>query len=114
MKKNGCFLGAVIILCLGVFSAGLAFAEPIKLKAVGFLTKNNPMMDGANMWVNLVNKELKDKISVNYLGGPEITVSVEQIQVLKNGIFDINFMVSSYYASLAPELNALQLSKLTP
>ncbi len=114
MKRNGLFLGVVILLCVVFISAGLTFAEPIKLKAVGFLPKNNPMMGGAVMWCDRVNKELKGKVSINYLGGPEITAPVEQIQALKNGIFDINLIVSSYYAPLAPEVNALQLSKLMP
>ena len=115
MKKTVfCFMAMALFLCMGLISAQLAFAEPIKLKAVGFLPKNNPMMAMAVEWSNRVNKDLKDKVSVNYLGGPEITAPVEQIQALKNGIFDINLIVSSYYAPLAAEMNAFQLSKLMP
>lgn len=65
-------------------------------------------------WVKRVNEAFKGKLEIKYLGGPEVTASKEQIQALKNGVFDINFNVTSYYAPRAPELNAFQLSKLMP
>ncbi len=115
MKKAGCFFLMIsFFFCVGLFLSPLTFAEPIKLKAVSFIPKTNALSVMAVEWTNRVNKEFKDKISVNYLGGPEITAPVEQIQALKNGIFDINYNVTSYYSPLAPELNAFQLSKLKP
>jgi TRAP-type C4-dicarboxylate transport system substrate-binding protein len=66
------------------------------------------------VWVKRVNEAFKDKIEVKYIGGPEITASKERLPALKNGVFDINFNVTSYYAPYAPELNAFQLSKLMP
>jgi TRAP-type C4-dicarboxylate transport system substrate-binding protein len=68
----------------------------------------------SNVWVKRVNETFKDKIEVKYIGGPEITASKEQLPALKNGVFDINFNVTSYYAPYAPELNAFQLSKYMP
>jgi TRAP-type C4-dicarboxylate transport system substrate-binding protein len=116
MKKNRYALwvigiGLISVLVFGHSAFG---ADPIQLKAVGFLPKTHPIAVMTVEWVKRVNKALEGEVSVKYLGGPEITAPREQIQALKNGIFDINFNVTSYYAPLAPELNAFQLSKWTP
>jgi len=115
MKKSMYCL-IVFVFLFGVYFAikPIAHARSIKLKAVCFLPKTHPMAIQSVEWVNRVNEAFKDEIEVKYLGGPEITASKEQLQALKNGVFDINFNVTSYYAPYAPELNAFQLSKLMP
>lgn len=92
----------------------IALAGPISLKAICFLPKTNPMARTTLLWVDRVNKEFKGEIHINYLGGPEVIASKEQFQALQNGIVDINFNVTSYYAPYAPEMNAFGVSKLTP
>ena len=114
MKRKKMFLSMGFVLLLSLILTIPAFAGAIKLKAVSFLPKAHPLPTTAHHWVDGVNKTFKGEIEVKYLGGPEITASKEQLQALKNGIFDINFNVSSYYAPYAPELNAFQLTKLTP
>jgi TRAP-type C4-dicarboxylate transport system substrate-binding protein len=114
MKRNGYFLGVVIFLCIGFISAQMALAEPIKLKAVCFLPKNHPIAAPTLEWVNRVNKMFPEDVKIDYLGGPEIISSVEQVEALRKGIVDINFNVGSYYAPHGAEFNSLQLSKLLP
>ncbi|MCF8062089.1 MAG: TRAP transporter substrate-binding protein DctP [Deltaproteobacteria bacterium] len=84
------------------------------LKAVCFLPKTHNLAVMSVEWVKRVNKAFEGELEVKYIGGPEITASKQQIQALQNGVFDINFNVTSYYSPLAPELNAFQLSKLMP
>jgi TRAP-type C4-dicarboxylate transport system substrate-binding protein len=115
MKKSVfCILILASFMCTLLAVLPLASASPVKLKAVCFLPKTHPMAAASVQWVDGVNKAFKGEIEVNYLGGPEITAPQEQLQALKNGVFDINFNVTSYYAPYAPELNAFQLSKLMP
>jgi len=115
MKKSSyCFIVLVFLFALCFTLNPLARAEPIQFKAVCFLPKTHPLARQSVVWVNRVNEAFKDKIEVKYIGGPEITASKEQLPALKNGVFDINFNVTSYYAPYAPELNAFQLSKLMP
>jgi len=71
-KDSVLFYGDGAFPMYGAISAQLALRSH-QVKAVGFLPKNNPMMAMAVEWSNRVNKDLKDKVSVNYLGGPEIT-----------------------------------------
>jgi TRAP-type C4-dicarboxylate transport system substrate-binding protein len=115
MKKlTYCLILAALFLAAGIFNGPVANAESVKLKAVCFLPKMHPMAAQSVEWVKRVNETLKGELEVDYIGGPEIAASKEQIQALKNGVFDINFNVTSYYAPHAPELNAFQLSKFMP
>jgi TRAP-type C4-dicarboxylate transport system substrate-binding protein len=114
MKRNGYLLAVVILLCIGVISAQMALAEPIKLKAVCFLPKNHPIAATTVEWVNRVNKMFPEDLKIDYLGGPEIISSVEQVEALRKGIIDINFNVGSYYAPHGAEFNSFQLSKIMP
>lgn len=115
MKKNKyCIVLVTIVLCMSFTLFSTAGAEPIKLKAVGFLPKTHPVAAMTVEWVKRVNETFKGKIEIKYLGGPEITAAKEQLPALKNGLFDINFNVTSYYSPYAPELNAFQLSKFKP
>ncbi len=115
MKKSRCwFLIVTLLFSAGFSLSSAANAEETELKAVGFLPKNHPLAAMTVEWANRVNKEFEGSLSIKYLGGPEITAPVEQIQALKNRVFDVNFNVTSYYAPQAPELNAFQLSKMMP
>jgi TRAP-type C4-dicarboxylate transport system substrate-binding protein len=105
---------ATLIVAL-LLSGGLpAFAAEKTLKAVCFLPKTMKVAAMSVEWVKQVNEAFKGELEVKYLGGPEVTASKQQIQALQNGVFDINFNVTSYYSPLAPELNAFQLSQLMP
>jgi TRAP-type C4-dicarboxylate transport system substrate-binding protein len=115
MKKDiYCLIILTVVFGIGFLCIQPANSEPVKLKAVCFLPKTHPIAKMSVEWVKQVNETFKGKIEVKYIGGPEIAAAKEQLQALKNGVFDINFNVTSYYAPYAPELNAFQLSKLTP
>ena len=115
MKKSYCCCMVLIFLFSAHFTMNAtAYAGKLKLKAVCFLPKTHPLASQSVEWVKRVNEAFKGQIEVKYLGGPEITAAKEQLQALRNGLFDINFNVASYYAPYAPELNAFQLSKLMP
>ena len=65
-------------------------------------------------WVNRVNNLSPGEFKIDYLGGPEIIPSVEQVEALRKGIIDINFNVGSYYAPQGAEFNAFQLTRISP
>jgi TRAP-type C4-dicarboxylate transport system substrate-binding protein len=117
MKRSlFCFL-IIAFLCLGTFSVGnnvLAQKKPVVLKAVCFLPKNDPLSAMTVEWVNRVNQMFPEELKIEYLGGPEIISSVEQVEALKKGIVDIDFNVGSYYAPHGAEFNAFQLTRISP
>ena len=114
MKSRNIYFFTILVTLVTLAFVPQVFARAIELKAVCFLPKNHQLAVPTVDWVKRVNDTFKDQLEVKYIGGPEITASKEQIQALKNRLFDINFNVTSYYAPLAPELNAFQLSKLMP
>ncbi len=116
MRRLSFFL-IVLFLCMSALSMGehvFAQKKPVVLKAVCFLPKNDPLSAMTVEWVNRVNQMFPDELKIEYLGGPEIISSVEQVEALKKGIIDIDFNVGSYYAPHGAEFNAFQLTRITP
>lgn len=117
MRKKGCLLLAVGIVCCGVllpWQDCLAQKKPTVLKAVCFLPKHDPLSAMTVEWVNRVNAMFPEDLKIEYLGGPEIISAVEQVEALRKGILDIDFNVGSYYAPHGAEFNAFQLTRNSP
>jgi TRAP-type C4-dicarboxylate transport system substrate-binding protein len=117
MKRLKPLLLVVLFLFVGTFiRLDLAHAQknPTVLKAVCFLPKNNPLSAMTVEWANRVNHMFPGELKIEYLGGPEVIPSVEQVEALRKGIIDINFNVGSYYAPQGAEFNSFQLTKLSP
>lgn len=89
-------------------------ADPITLKASSFLPKNHPIAVKVHAWIDLVNTQLKGKVNVKYVGGPEVIPALEQIESVRNGITDISFTAGAHYATQLPAANSLPLSQLMP
>ena len=111
-----CLLIASLLSASAFLTCEAAFAQkkPVVLKAVCFLPKNDPLSAMTVEWVNRVNHMFPDELKIEYLGGPEIISSVEQVEALKKGIIDIDFNVGSYYAPHGAEFNAFQLTRISP
>lgn len=117
MEKLGHLFLVGLFLFVGTFIRwDLAYAQknPTILKAVCFLPKNNPLSVMTVEWANKVNNLFPGEVKIDYLGGPEVIPSVEQVEALRKGIIDINFNVGSYYAPQGAEFNSFQLTKLSP
>lgn len=117
MKKSRFWSLRVLFLCGGIFffvQNASAQTSPTILKAACFLPKNNPLSVMTVEWVNRVNSMFPGEIKIEYLGGPEVIPSVEQVEALRKGILDINFNVGSYYAPQGAEFNTFQLTRISP
>ncbi|WP_300456047.1 TRAP transporter substrate-binding protein DctP [Desulfobacula sp.] len=107
---------SLFILFMAVFILGInstVMAKPKKLSAVSFLPKDHPLCEMIHVWVDRVNKECGEAITINWLGGGEVIPGFDQAESLQNNIVQVIFNPSAYYAPLAPEVNAFSLSKLT-
>lgn len=107
-------LGVIFLLCCGIFLVVQDASAQTTLKAASFLPKNNPLSVMIVEWVNRVNTMFPGEIKIDYLGGPEVIPSVEQVEALRKGILDINFNVGSYYAPQGAEFNTFQLTRISP
>lgn len=88
--------------------------ETITLQAISFLPKNHPLVQVLPMWIKRVEESTGGQVRINWKGGPESIPSLEQIEAIRNGLIDVNFNVTAYYESLAPEIRAFSLSEYTP
>ena len=106
---------------LGVFSAVLAAAlcaAPVhaeeSTRAVGFIPKNHPVLAQANVWVDTINENLKGKLRIEYVGGPEVIGRFQQQNAVRTGVVDMSFSVTADFQDELPEVSAFTLSRIAP
>lgn len=106
---------------LGISTAVLAAAlcaAPAQaeesVRAVGFIPKNHPVLAQANVWVDTVNQNLKGKLRVNYVGGPEVIGRFQQQNAVRTGVVDMTFSVTADFQDELPEVQAFVLSRISP
>ena len=84
---------------------GLA-QETVTLKAVTAWSRNFNFNDQYFEWIKRVNDKGAGKIRIDYVGGPEVYPSFEQLEPLKRGVFASVVTSTAYVAGALPELNA--------
>jgi TRAP-type C4-dicarboxylate transport system substrate-binding protein len=103
--------------CTTVLAAALC-AAPAQaeetVRAVGFIPKNHPVLVQANVWVDTVNQSLKDKLRINYVGGPEVIGRFQQPNAVRTGVVDMTFSVTADFQDEHPEVSAFVLSRISP
>ena len=100
-----------------VFLSSLAFTDadsgPIILKAVTAFPKDNMNNDPVPMFVEKVNHRAKERLKIDWVGGPEVIKSFDQILSLKAGTIDmILYYPFPYMKPLIPEAEAKGLSEI--
>lgn len=83
-----------------LISPGTALAKPEKFKAVAFLPVNNANVTGFKLFIDMINKEFKDSIEIELLGGPEVTPPFQLHEAVKKGVIDMCLTSCGYYPSL--------------
>ena len=106
-------LGLCILCFCGLFSnVATVESKEIVLKAVTAWPANDRMSTVQFFLLQkMVNQELKGKVRIEYLGGPEVVPSFELIEAVKSGMVDIASMSCGYYTRVVPDVGALWLSE---
>jgi TRAP-type C4-dicarboxylate transport system substrate-binding protein len=130
-KRNVLFLpgtiGLVLIMVVAPFTGAYAAPTPtpvriaaapppqvITLKAVTFIPKNtNESKMCLDYWAT-IEKKSQGRLKINYLGGPEVIPSVEQVEALRTGVVDIASAPGAYHMTLIPAAGAIQLTRDKP
>ena len=98
------------VLFLDVATTG---AKEIVLKAVTAWPANDRMSTAPFFrFQEMANKQLKEKLRIEYLGGPEVFPPFDLIEAVKNGVIDIASLSAAYYQRVLPEAAVLNLSQL--
>ncbi len=109
IKNIASFLGAAIAV-----SFPLAAVADVTLKVSSCVTKTDDQVRTYfELFHDPVNAARKG-VTLNYIGGPEITPRTKQGGALKRGLMDMIHCPSSYYAGLVPEARLLLLSNKGP
>lgn len=95
---------------LSLVAPGVAIAEPEKFKAVAFLPETNDIVTGFKMFMDMVNKEFKDSIQIQLVGGPEVLPPFQLHDAVRNGAMDMCLTSCGYYPSLVWEAQSAMFS----
>jgi TRAP-type C4-dicarboxylate transport system substrate-binding protein len=88
-------------------------AQPIVLKAVTAFPKPHLNNDPVPLFVDAVNKRAAGRLKIEWLGGPEVSASFDQIHAIKAGTIDMDLYYPwGYMKSVMPEADAQGLSEL--
>lgn len=67
-------------------AASVLAQQPVVLKAVTAWDKSLTFVDKYMDWVKRVNDKGAGKVRIDYVGGPEVYPSFEQLEPLKRGV----------------------------
>jgi len=96
-----------------VITSGMAFAKPVKFKAVSFLPKGNPTIKAFGMIVEDFNKKFKGEAVISWAGGPEVIPAFQLHEAVRSGAVDMVATSSAYYVSVLPVSYSLMFSNKT-
>jgi TRAP-type transport system periplasmic protein len=103
-------LGLFLVLGFMITSAE---SQPIVLKAVTAFPKNHLNNDPVPMLVDKVNKKCEGKLKIEWVGGPEVIKSFDQILAVKSGTIDmLLYYPFGYMKPVMPEAWAKGLTEL--
>lgn len=88
-----------------VFMAGTANAEET-LRAISAFPKPLAFSQSFQGFVDLVNEKGKGVIKIDYIGGPEMFPSNQQVDAVRRGVIDMQYGPASYYLGSMPEADA--------
>ncbi|RJR30142.1 MAG: hypothetical protein C4576_33950 [Desulfobacteraceae bacterium] len=105
-----------LILVASVAAVCQAAPQKVTIKAVTAWPKTVWEVGNFNKFLEIVkakvDKEFPGQLEIQYVGGPEVTPSNEQVEACRMGVVDMVFTTDGYYVSAVPEVNALSVSML--
>ena len=107
--RSALVVATTAVALLGI--TGAARAEST-LKAVSAFPKTHPFTMSYLRFIDIVNKDAKGVLHINFIGGPEVTPPSKQPIALRNGLFDMIYGPPAYYLGLFPEGDAFDGFKL--
>jgi TRAP-type C4-dicarboxylate transport system substrate-binding protein len=84
------------------------------LKAVAMFPKSLIYVKSFLQYVDKVNAEGKGVIRIEFLGGPEVIPTGEQVNAVRSGVVQMVYGPGSYYPGDVPETDALVGSNVSP
>ena len=92
----------------------VAQQKPIVLRGITPWAADYDLSQAFISFQKLVNERLAGKVTVNYLGGPEVSAPDQQVEALRNGVVDVVLGAAAYYRAQVPASPAVQFTKKLP
>lgn len=107
------FIGIAIFALVSGGANAQMKGNPIVIKALTHLPTNHINNDPVPFFVEKVNKLAQGRLKINWVGGPEVIQSFDQIRALKTGAIDmLLYYPFAFMKSIMPEAEAKGLSEL--
>jgi TRAP-type C4-dicarboxylate transport system substrate-binding protein len=118
MKLRELIQSRLIVLAVAAFTAlGMSGAGTIALGAEPIVLKVTSQFRTGDSWDAVpgfvrqkVQENMSDKITIRYLGGPEVISGFEQAAALKEGTIDLLVCTTSWSSALWPMIEAYDLT----
>ena len=95
-------------------SASTSFAAEVVLKTQTALPKHHDLSASfLKLFVEKLNSVGKGVVTINYIGGPEVTPARKAAPALKRGVFDILHTPVAYHVGIIPHGQTLMATNLT-
>lgn len=105
----------IFAVSLILFSSALtALAKPIVLKAGSTWEESLLWNDGLKIFSEMVSKESRGELTVQFVGGPETFPIFESVEFLRRGVMDLLNTDGNFYTKALPEVFTTTISDLTP
>ncbi|MEI8265839.1 MAG: TRAP transporter substrate-binding protein DctP [Betaproteobacteria bacterium] len=119
LKSTKTWLGLAMVQAalFGAIFAPMASAQAqqaVVLRGITPWTADYDLSNAYFKFQELVNARLKGKVTLTYLGGPEVVPPNQQVQALKNGVVDVVLGAAAYYRGEVPMAAAVQFSNKLP
>lgn len=108
----------ILLIVLGLtflFSMNVteAQSEPLVIKAITAFPKNHANNDPVPIFIDKVNTRAKGKVKIDWIGGPEVVKTFDQVHALKAGTIDmLLYYPFGYTKSVMPEAECKGLTEL--
>ena len=110
--KKALWLAVAVFFVLG-FASVHAESRPIVIKAITAFPKNHLNNDPVPMLIQKINERSKGRLKIEWLGGPEVIKTFDQIHALKAGTIDmLLYYPFGYMKPVMPEAWAKGLTLL--
>lgn len=108
------FLMAMAVVLVAGLVAPEGFAKEVVIKGVTAFPKNHLNNDPIQIFIDKVNNRAAGKVKIEWVGGPEVIKTFDQVQALKMGMIDmLLYYPFGYMKPLMPESWCKGLSELS-
>ena len=109
-----CVISLILILSALPLTGACAPQEAIVLKATSVLPENNIVGMVMKEYIAKVNERAEGKLTIEYLGGPEVIPGFDQSEAVRTGTVDLIGTFHNWYMALFPPGAAFDVTPGSP